>query len=266
MADYRVFETLQALTSHTIKAVMQAASIQAVATEIHQQGLNLRAPGNKTDNSAQAMNTSTANSSTTVELSPAAKFPPLLEVAALASLQTRRPDAVRASFVDLSTLKDDEKNHAPAEKIRHTLVLANQLSQASLNAEESSAPQQHNASTLQNAYPSAYSSTLQNASALSTEHALARMEIGVFEETQNQTLHEPRNYRASLQLQLAQLGTVIIQLTLNESQTDIAIHAPPNSLKTLEAQQTGLKNAAQAWGLKLNTLVYSPLSLESEKP
>jgi hypothetical protein len=128
-SDPTIAETLRSLAASTVRGILQTAGVQALSSEIRQQTTSRPGTPQQNTNTPQP-GTASGNSSTTVELSPAAKFPPLASVTASAAAGTRPSDVVLTAALPLpATLGMLSLQVGKEQRVREVMQLAVKLGQ-----------------------------------------------------------------------------------------------------------------------------------------
>lgn len=129
-SDPTVAETLRSLAASTVRGILQTAGVQALSSEIRQQTTTARSGITQQNASNPNLATAVNNSSTTVELSPAAKFPPLASITGAAAAQNRPSDMVlSAALVLPATLALLTPQSGTEQRVREVMQLAIKLGQ-----------------------------------------------------------------------------------------------------------------------------------------
>jgi hypothetical protein len=130
-SDPTIAETLRTLANSTVKGILQTAGVQSISSEIRQQTTvpkSLSAASNSNNSSNMAASAST--NSTTVELSAAAKFPPLASITSTESIGTRPSDLILSASLPLPATLGMLTQADLEQNVREVMQLAAKLSQA----------------------------------------------------------------------------------------------------------------------------------------
>ncbi len=145
--DPTVADTLRSVTASTVRGILQTAGVQALSSEIRQQTPAARSQPSATNTSNNHNAAPGQSTSATVELSPAAKFPPLASLTAPAAAQTRPSDLVLSATLRLpTTLAMSTQAVGPEHHVREVLQLAikiGQLTGSTTTTQASTAPTQN---------------------------------------------------------------------------------------------------------------------------
>lgn len=129
-SDPTIAETLRSLAASTVRGILQTAGVQALSSEIRQQTTSTR-PGIAQQNASNPnLGAPVSSSSTTVELSPAAKFPPVAGITGAVGAQTRPSDVVLTAALPLpATLGMLSLQVGKEQRVREVMQLAIKLGQ-----------------------------------------------------------------------------------------------------------------------------------------
>jgi hypothetical protein len=143
-SDPTIAETLRSLANSTVRGILQTSGVQSISSEIRQQ---TTAPKSQFASSNPNNSTSSVSpdgaSSTRVELSAAAKFPPLASITRTESIATRPSDLILSASLPLPATLGMLTVGNLDQKVREVMQLAIKLSQvAEQKPSSEAAPEQ----------------------------------------------------------------------------------------------------------------------------